>query len=235
MNLNMSDSKATEPWRSFPEVILPDSSRVFWDRAKRFAHLAQGHSLSGWLTFLGHITESQHRLLTDYPALPLPADADLAFSRKVGRPPLSASAWPARPGLARNSVRTYRRHSASCLSPGTKCACLAADTRQRNPGESCRSNTPDSVRPSAGEFSSLHCRGAAGTLHGPGLSRRRDNHRTPRCTGRLSMLRFPAGRQCRPDGQCNSQSALPALRALQYPMASGAGHLCRVVRMEEAA
>jgi len=97
MNLSTSDGTATEQWRSFQKVILPDSSGIFWNRARRFGELAQGNNLSGWLIFLGHITESQHRLLTDYPALPLPDDDCLAFARERCLPPLPASSWPRNP------------------------------------------------------------------------------------------------------------------------------------------
>ena len=41
-------------------LILPDPSRIFLDRSRRFATLAEGHSLADWLSFLGRLTEAQH-------------------------------------------------------------------------------------------------------------------------------------------------------------------------------
>ncbi len=92
MNPSTIDGMAIKQWRSFPEVIPPDSSGIFEDRAKRFEELAAGSSLSGWLNFLGRITLSQHRLLKDYPALPV--NSDRTCNQDNGLAPFSASALP---------------------------------------------------------------------------------------------------------------------------------------------
>jgi len=97
MNLSTTDYDIPGQGRSFPETISPDPALIFRDRFARFEALAHGHTLSGWLSFLGRITESQHRQLADYPALSLPDDDCLAFSRKRSLPPLPAASWPRDP------------------------------------------------------------------------------------------------------------------------------------------
>jgi FdhE protein len=89
-------------------LIFPDPSSIFLERSRRFAALAEGHSLVDWLSFLGRLTEVQHELLQEYPALPLPDETALAFARKHHLPPIAAESWPRDPswrqtlaGLAR--------------------------------------------------------------------------------------------------------------------------------------
>lgn len=78
-------------------LILPDPSRIFLDRSRRFAALAKGHSLADWLSFLGRLTLVQHEVLQTYPPLPLPGKPALAFAREHHLPPISASSWPRDP------------------------------------------------------------------------------------------------------------------------------------------
>jgi FdhE protein len=82
---------------SAPVFIFPDPSRIFLDRSRRFADLAEGHTLADWLSFLGRLTQTQHELLQGYPPLPLPDDAALTLARKHLLPPISASSWPRDP------------------------------------------------------------------------------------------------------------------------------------------
>ncbi|MRR17703.1 MAG: formate dehydrogenase accessory protein FdhE [Deltaproteobacteria bacterium] len=95
MNPGASGDPIPEAWRSFPEVIPPFSSGIFEERAGRFEALARESSLSGWLTFLGRITLSQHRLLQDYPALPLNPDRTRRQDNQAA--PFSAAALPRDP------------------------------------------------------------------------------------------------------------------------------------------
>jgi FdhE protein len=80
-----------------PDLILPDPVHLFLDRSRRFAALAEGHSLADWLSFLGRLTEIQHKLLQEYPSLPLPDEGTLAFARDHRRPPIAAPSWPRDP------------------------------------------------------------------------------------------------------------------------------------------
>jgi FdhE protein len=82
---------------SFPVLILPDPSRIFLDRSQRFAALAEGHSLAGWLSFLGRLTLAQHALLQEYPSLPLPDETAMAFARDHRVPSIAAPSWPRDP------------------------------------------------------------------------------------------------------------------------------------------
>lgn len=88
---------AQKQWNAFPAFIFPDPSHIFRNRSERFDTLAKGHLLAGWMTFLGRMVQSQHKLAQNYPMLPLP-DADcLAFARKRDLPPLPAATWPRDP------------------------------------------------------------------------------------------------------------------------------------------
>lgn len=75
------------------DPIFPDPARIFLDRSQRFAALAQGHSLGGWLSFLGRLTQVQHNLLQAYPVPSLPDGATLAFAREHRLPPVAAPVW----------------------------------------------------------------------------------------------------------------------------------------------
>jgi FdhE protein len=73
-------------------ILLPVTATLFADRADRFAHLADKHSLGEWLSFLGRISNAQHEIIKGLPALPLPDEAALEQARTHGMPPLNASA-----------------------------------------------------------------------------------------------------------------------------------------------
>lgn len=94
MNLQNMNDMPDSRRRDYPKVIGPDSSWIFRKRAKRFTTLSSGHPLSDWLAFLCRISESQHRLLQNYPPQTVPDEADLAKARANGMPPLPASSWP---------------------------------------------------------------------------------------------------------------------------------------------
>lgn len=77
-----------------PRILVPDAASVFADRALRFAQLARGHSLSGWLDFLGQLSTAQHHALTRFPEVPLPDVAALDRAATHHMPPLHAQSWP---------------------------------------------------------------------------------------------------------------------------------------------
>lgn len=72
-------------------ILLPVTATLFADRADRFAHLADNHSLGEWLSFLGRISRAQHEIIKGLPPLPLPDKAVLEQARTHGMPPLNAS------------------------------------------------------------------------------------------------------------------------------------------------
>lgn len=80
-----------------PAILAPEPD-VFLLRARRFEQLAEGHSLGGWLRFLGAISQAQHEALQCLPELSLPDAAALARAREHRMPPLPAQSWPRDPG-----------------------------------------------------------------------------------------------------------------------------------------
>lgn len=92
-------ASAVIPIKSSTEIpaILAPEPDVFLLRAKRFEQLAEGHSLGGWLRFLGAISQAQHDALLGLPDLPLPDAAALARAREHRMPPLPAQSWPRDP------------------------------------------------------------------------------------------------------------------------------------------
>lgn len=75
-------------------VIVPARTSLFADRARRFAALAEGHSLGDWLRFLGRLSLAQHGALQALRTLPLPDAAALEQARNHGMPPVPAQHWP---------------------------------------------------------------------------------------------------------------------------------------------
>jgi FdhE protein len=78
-----------------PFVRLPDPNRMFLDRAERFAAVATGHQLAGYLRFLSALCRAQHeaQARAALPDLP-PADA-ISRAREFGMPPLDRNRFTA--------------------------------------------------------------------------------------------------------------------------------------------
>jgi FdhE protein len=76
-----------------PRVIAPQRATIFADRVRRFAFLAEGHSLGGWLHLLGRLTEAQHAALQALPPQLLPDAALLERARQHGMPPVLCQHW----------------------------------------------------------------------------------------------------------------------------------------------
>jgi len=83
------------PTEEAAPFLLPVTTRLFAERADRFAALANGHSLGDWLDFLGQLTRAQHAALQALPPMPLPDAATLAQARTHGMPPLDPALRPA--------------------------------------------------------------------------------------------------------------------------------------------
>jgi FdhE protein len=71
-----------------PFVRLPDPSRIFAERAERFAALANGHPLAPYLRFLSGLSAAQHRAQAGISAPELPPADAIARAREFGMPPL---------------------------------------------------------------------------------------------------------------------------------------------------
>ena len=72
-------------------ILMPDASQIFSDRARRFLHLADHHSLADWLRYLGHLTQCQQELASSLNDLPLPDAGALDQARRHNMPPLNAA------------------------------------------------------------------------------------------------------------------------------------------------
>ena len=86
-----------------PPVVLPESARLFGERASRFEQLATGHSMAEYLRLMARVARAQQSAFDAHPAFPLP-EAALAQSRQYGMPPLSAQGH-ARAPIWRDDLR----------------------------------------------------------------------------------------------------------------------------------
>ncbi len=75
--------------RKVPRVVLPLGHDIFAERATRFASVAAGHAMSGYLQLMGKVARAQHSALVKRLAARVPETA-LESSRDYGMPPLSA-------------------------------------------------------------------------------------------------------------------------------------------------
>ena len=75
--------------RKTPRVVLPVRSDLFADRAARFASVAAGNAMSGYLQLMAKVASAQQSALASRTAGAVP-EAALTASREYGMPPLSA-------------------------------------------------------------------------------------------------------------------------------------------------
>ena len=73
-----------------PLIRLPDTEKLFRQRAARLRQLAGGHALSDYLQFVAAVSDAQHDMLKAVPGFCLPAASLLDQSRAHGMPPLNA-------------------------------------------------------------------------------------------------------------------------------------------------
>jgi FdhE protein len=78
-----------------PFVRLPNPSRIFADRAQRFAALAPNHPLASYLLFLSALCEVQHKAQDGASAPELPAADAIARARGFAMPPLDRNRFTA--------------------------------------------------------------------------------------------------------------------------------------------
>src|SRR5678815_3538587 len=75
--------------RKTPRVVLPVRADIFADRAARFASLAVGNAMSGYLQLMAKVAHAQQSTLAKRTAGAVP-EAAMTASREYGMPPLSA-------------------------------------------------------------------------------------------------------------------------------------------------
>jgi FdhE protein len=78
-----------------PFVRLPDPTRIFAERAERFAALASNHPLASYLLFLAALCEAQHKAQDGAPAPELPPADAIARAREFNMPPLDRNRFTA--------------------------------------------------------------------------------------------------------------------------------------------
>ena len=108
-----------------PRVLLPVPSSVFVERAERFTRLAEGHSLSAWLTFLAKLCQAQQAACQ---ALALPALPNAALqtqASKHGMPVLDCRQLPAEWPLAlQHIIATLQALPNETVPAPVRAACL---------------------------------------------------------------------------------------------------------------
>ncbi len=109
------------PTEEAAPILLPVTAMLFADRANRFATLAEQHSLSEWLTFLGDVSRAQHEVIKSLPVLQLPDAATLEQARTHGMPPLNASSLP-RPAAWRIALQQIVQQLESSAPEGGQAA-----------------------------------------------------------------------------------------------------------------
>jgi len=75
--------------RKTPRVVLPVRADIFADRSARFASVAAGNAMSGYLQLMAKVARAQQSALASRTAGAVP-EAALTASREYGMPPLSA-------------------------------------------------------------------------------------------------------------------------------------------------
>ena len=75
--------------RKTPRLVLPVRSDIFADRAARFASVAAGNAMSGYLQLMAKVAHAQQSTLAKRKAGAVP-EAMMTASREYGMPPLSA-------------------------------------------------------------------------------------------------------------------------------------------------
>ena len=75
--------------RKTPRVVLPVRADIFAERAARFASVAAGNAMSGYLQLMAKVARAQQSALASRTAGAVP-EAAMTASREYGMPPLSA-------------------------------------------------------------------------------------------------------------------------------------------------
>lgn len=108
----------TDRAREAPRIVLPDSPRLFEERAARFEQLAAGHSMGAYLGLMAQVARGQQAAAGSRAAVPVPETA-LEQSRSYGMPPLSAQGHQRAP-LWRDDLRDVIRAVRAEAAPGVQ-------------------------------------------------------------------------------------------------------------------
>lgn len=107
-----------------PFVVLPDPTTLFQKRARRFATLAEGHQLSGYLSFLSTLASIQHQVVAELPAATLPAGDEIALKLKHGMPPLTSAFLVG--SEAATALAVFLSHARKSAMPNNAIAAIEA-------------------------------------------------------------------------------------------------------------
>lgn len=94
-----------------PFAVLPDPTKLFAHRARRFAELAPGSEIGGYLEFASRVCALQQRLADTAPEPVLPDAVALARAREAGMPPLQLASLAGDAAFA-----ALRQHIATAMS-----------------------------------------------------------------------------------------------------------------------
>lgn len=76
-----------------PQLLLPEPSRLFAERALRLRQLAASHAMRDYLMLLALVGEAQHARVQSQTAMVLPTLAQLDSAAQEGQPALGATGW----------------------------------------------------------------------------------------------------------------------------------------------
>ena len=113
--------------RKVPRVVLPTRADIFADRATRFASVAAGNAMSGYLQLMATVARAQQSTLGSRTAEAV-AEAAIAASREYGMPPLSAQShdrspqWRADLADIVGHVRTQSTNGVQAALADARCA-----------------------------------------------------------------------------------------------------------------
>ncbi len=77
-----------------PYLLWPERSTLFAEREMRLRQLAAHHPMREFLLFAAEIARAQQALLSNFPDVPLPDEAQLDRAARDAAPPLPAVDWP---------------------------------------------------------------------------------------------------------------------------------------------
>lgn len=92
----LEPGQVAPPAGEFRHLFLADRD-LFARRAERLRHLAKGHPLHDYLTFLALLADAQQKALDRFPLLPSPSLQEQEICREHGTPPLDACSRPRHP------------------------------------------------------------------------------------------------------------------------------------------
>jgi FdhE protein len=95
--LQSPEEIAVRAGQQVPFLHLPERATLFAEREMRLRQRAAGHAMRDFLLFMAELARSQHEVLQQYPAVPVPDAAALDAAARAGAPPLPAALWPRAP------------------------------------------------------------------------------------------------------------------------------------------